>query len=384
MNLRIFFDNIKEPFEKPSVDPTLFVNNIKVHSEDFPDWKEADIALIGLVEDRGSMSNNNLENGPDEIRKKLYNLKRGGGAYKIVDLGNLRCGVNLEESYLRVKEVCEMLMQHNTIPVLFGGTHDLDFGQFLGYESSGKVINMLNVDAFVDMTANREDMSRHHIHKILVNDPNIIFHYSQLAHQSYLVDPETINVLEKLYFETRRLGQLRESLEDIEPVVRNADMLSFDITAIKQADAPGNANAQPFGLTGEEACQICWYAGLSSRLSSFGIYEYNPELDFRGQTAGVIATMVWYFIEGFYLRQEDKDLGSANFTKYIVSLQEEPHKLVFYKNEKSEKWWLEVPYPEGKSKFARNSIVPCSYADYQDANNGEIPNRWLLTHAKLI
>ena len=149
MNLRIFFDNIREPLEKPSVDPTLFVNNIKAYSEDFPDWREADIALIGLVEDRGSTTNNNLQSGSDEIRKKLYNLKRGGGAYKIVDLGNLRCGVNLEESYLRIKEVCELLIQHNTIPVLFGGTHDLDYGQFLGYESSGKVINMLNVDAFV-------------------------------------------------------------------------------------------------------------------------------------------------------------------------------------------------------------------------------------------
>jgi formiminoglutamase len=161
-------------------------------------------------------------------------------------------------------------------------------------------------------------------------------------------------------------------------------MLSFDITAIKQSDAPGNSNAQPFGLTGEEACQICWYAGLNSKLSSVGFYEYNPDLDFKGQTAGVIATMIWYFTEGFYLRKEEINITDPKFVKYIVSLQEDPHKLTFYKNSQTEKWWMEVPFPTNKSQYARNSIVPCSYSDYQAANNGEIPNRYILTHAKLI
>ncbi len=45
---------------------------------------------------------------------------------------------------------------------------------------------------------------------------------------------------------------------------------------------------------------------------------------------------------------------------------------------------MEVPYPEGKAKLARNSIVPCSYNDYLMANKGEVPDRWILTHAKLI
>ncbi|MFL5731034.1 MAG: arginase family protein, partial [Cytophagaceae bacterium] len=246
MNLRIFFDNIKEPLEG-RFEPSSLRYHIQIYQESFPDLNNADIALIGLTEDRGSLNNKNLEKGPDEIRKKLYHLKKGGNC-RIADLGNLRCGLNLDETYLRLKEVCEILLQHKVIPVLMGGTHDLDFGQFLAYAGSEKLISILNVDSTVDMYGSDEfGANRHHIHKILVYEPNSIFHYSQLGYQSYLTDPETISVLEKLYFETFRVGQIRENMEEMEPVIRNADMMSFDISAIRQNDAPGNKNAQPFG-----------------------------------------------------------------------------------------------------------------------------------------
>ncbi|MFN3403864.1 MAG: formimidoylglutamase [Cytophagaceae bacterium] len=384
MNLRIFFDPVKEITNIDPNDPGAFANNIQINNDKFPDWQNADLALIGIKENRGSKSNISLENGPDMVRKHLYNLRKGTGNYKIADLGNLRNGISLEETHLRLKEVCEILLQHDIMPIIIGGAHDMDLGQFLGYQNTGKYLNFLNIDAFVDMQGSSGDMSKHHIHKILVHEPNYIFHYCQLGYQSFLTDQETINVLEKLHFETHRLGSLRENLSEFEPVIRNADLISFDITAIRQSDAPGNSNSQPFGLTGEEACQICWYAGLSSNLTSFGIYEYNPEQDIKGQTAGVIATMIWYLIEGYYSRIEELNVQGPDYTKYIVSMPQDPHKMTFYKHVKSEKWWLEVPYPSDKTKFARNSIVPCSYNDYQLANKGEIPNRWILTHSKLI
>ena len=177
---------------------------------------------------------------------------------------------------------------------------------------------------------------------------------------------------------------MRTNMREIEPAIRNADMLSFDITAIRSADAPGNANAQPFGLTGEEACQICWYAGQNEKLSSIGIYEYNPRWDDEhNKTASVIATMIWYFIEGYYFRKNEQNFRSNDFLKYTVSMPVEPETLSFYKSKFSEKWWMEVPNPTSMEKYARNSIVPCSYSDYQTAVKGEIPERYINTLAKL-
>lgn len=386
MNLRIFFDIVSEELFASAPMPGAVVSNISVYRTQFPDWKAADIAIVGLVEHGGTPGNQNIGHAPHEIRKKLYQLTHNTTtAYKIVDLGNLRCGVNLEESYLRMKEVGEQLLQHNTFPIFIGGGHDMDFGQFLGYEAGGKMLNILNVDAFIDMqSTNQWGANRNHIHRILTHDPNYIFHYCQLAYQSFLCEPESIGILEKLHFETYRLGAMHHNLEEVEPAIRNADMLSFDITAIKSADAAANAYRQPFGLTGEEACQLCWYAGLSSKLTSAGFYEYNPNEDPHGQTASVVATMIWYLIEGYYLRKHTNDFASMEYTKFTVSMASNPHKIIFYKHNRTEKWWMEVPHPSDNVRYERNSIVPCSYNDYMAANRGEVPNRWILAHAKLI
>jgi formiminoglutamase len=382
MNLSIFFDALSESLLDGNARSKDFYSKVDLHKERFPDWKSSEIAIIGITEDRGT-ENKNIDSAPDEVRKKLFKLNKGTGHNKICDLGNLRRGVSLNETYLRLKEVCDILIQHQIFPLIIGGGHDMDLGQYYGYETSGKLINLLNVDAWIDIN-NEEQLYSNgdHIHKIIVREPNFLFHYAHLAYQSFLNDSESINILEKLHFETYRIGVLRENIEDMEPVVRNADMLSFDISSIKSSDAPGNIYAQPFGLTGEEACQLCWYAGLSTRLSSAGFYEYNPHLDHNGHTASIMATMVWYLIEGFANRNNEHDFNSSHFVKYIVSLPQEPHKIVFYKNIKSEKWWMEVLSLARPQLPPINTMIPCSYKDYTAAIKGEIPNRWMLAQTK--
>jgi formiminoglutamase len=268
------------------------------------------------------------------------------------------------------------------IPIILGGSHDLDYGQYQAYQGLEKLVSVLNVDATVDLHVhNPAHKCEHHIHEILLHEPNYLFHYSQLAYQSYLTSPDALAVLESLQFDIYRIGQIRESMQEMEPIIRYADMMSFDITAIRMTDAPGNANAQPFGLTGEEACQICWYAGLNEKMTSVGFYEYNPDLDFRGQTAGVLATMIWYFVEGFYNRKNESDFSDRKYTRYVVSvLDDNSQNLVFYKSNFSDKWWIEVPYPNEPDKHC---IVPCSYQDFEMANQGELPQRWITTYSKL-
>jgi len=386
MDLTILFSPVDESLYADITSPSSLLKNIHVFGEKMPDYRGAHIALFGIKEERGTLRNKGTASAPDEIRKKLYNLKRGVGSYRIVDLGNLNVGHDLNESYVRISEVCRMLLEFNVLPVIIGGSHDLDYGQYCAYETLEKLISLVNVDAYLDLEEKKEfGESQRHINKILLHEPNYLFSYTHLAYQSYLIDPLSVAVLEKLYFEAFRIGQMRTNMQEMEPAIRNADMMSVDITAIRSSDAPGNANAQPFGLTGEEACQICWYAGLNEKLSSIGFYEYNPEFDdVHKSTASVVATMIWYFIEGYYHRKNEQNFRSNDFMKYSVSMPTEPAVLTFYKSKVSEKWWLEVPYPNGKKRYARNSIVPCSYNDYQTATKGEVPDRYISMLAKLI
>ncbi|MEQ8924940.1 MAG: formimidoylglutamase [Fulvivirga sp.] len=386
MDLKIFFSPLEEDLFSHIRSSNSFYKNIKYNIDKMPSFLGADIAIVGVNEERGTLTNKGTAKAANEIRKKLYALKKGTGRYKIVDLGNIRSGMDLDETSGRLTEVCAALIQNNVLPIIIGGSHDLDYGQYRAYEGMEKLISLLNVDAFLDMEEGvSEPESDKHIHKILLHEPNYLFNYSHLAYQSYLIDQSAINILEKLYFEAYRIGHLRSNISEMEPIIRNADMLSFDISAIKSSDAPGNANAQPFGLTGEEACQITWYAGINEKLSSAGFYDYNPDKDDDAKkTASVVATMIWYFIEGYYHRKNEQKFKTNDYLKFVVSMPGDPDALNFYKSKLSEKWWLEVPYPQGKDKYARNCIIPCSYSDYQTATKGEVPERYITTHAKLI
>ncbi|WP_194777252.1 formimidoylglutamase [Pararhodonellum marinum] len=382
MDLSLFFNPVEDSLLQQEYPLNAFFSHIHHHGEEFPDLEGIQIALIGLSENQGGDTEDGLDDAVYFIRKKLYRLKKGLAHYRIADLGNLRNGVDLKETYFRIQNVGEHLMKKQILPVYIGGTHDLDYGQYLSYEGMKKLVSMLTVDAKIDME-DQGKPSDTHSQDIVLHQPNFLFNYTQLAYQSFLTDRELIHVMEKLHFDHVRLGQLRDNFKEIEPLVRNADLISFDLGSIQSADAPGALDAQPFGLTAEEACQICWFAGMNEKLSSMGIYGYQPSYDdARHKTASVVATMIWYFMEGFYHRKDSLSFQSNDYTKYTVSLDTKPTVLVFYKSKLSGKWWMEIPHGE-KAKYARDTIIPCSYQDYQTAQRGEIPERWINSQLKL-
>lgn len=385
MDLSLFLSPVAEHLGEDIKHPGKFYKNIKVYKERLPEYKDADIALIGVQEDRGAPDNQGTAQGPTAIREKLYHLMKGSGAYKIVDLGNIAETYDVEETYGRLQEVCRTLMENDVLPVIIGGSQDLDYGQYLAYDDLEKLVSWVNIDARLDMEEDRDNPAMRHVHRIFMHQPNFLFHYIHLAYQSYLIDPEAVAVLEKLYFEAHRVGVVRGDIKEMEPVIRQADLMSFDVSAIRASDAPGSAHTQPFGLTGEEACQLCWYGGLNEKLTSVGFYEYNPELDNeRSDTAAIVATMIWYFIEGFYHRKDSADFKGSDYTRYTVSMKSDPEELVFYKSKISEKWWMEVPLPQEKNRYQRNCIIPCSYNDYLQAQMGDLPDRWIQAQARFF
>lgn len=377
MEISLFFNSLDESLTKELYGDTLG-SSIATHVHRFPDWANAHIALIGVAEERGTSSNQGTKEGPDVIRKKLYQLKKSNAPYTIVDLGNLRLGITLDETYSRLREVCEILMLSNTIPIIIGGSHDLDYGQYMAYEKLERMITVLNIDAFLDLEQNT-DHHLAHTSYLLTHTPNYLFNFAQLGYQSYLNTPEQILTLQKFSFDLYRLGEIRENIEHAEPIIRDADMVSFDITAVQLTNAPGNYRAQPFGLNGEEACQLSWYAGISDRVSSIGFYEYNPSFDQREQTASLIATMIWYFIEGFYQRKGSRNFKEADFLKYQVTFPDQDMELVFLKHKWNEKWWMEVATASDAI-----AVIACTYTDYKLALEGILPDRWLSFQSKLL
>jgi len=57
--------------------------------------------------------------------------------------------------------------------------------------------------------------------------------------------------------------------------------------------------------------------------------------------------------------------------------------VIFVKSKKTDRWWMQVPYPTGGSRNERSHLVPCSYEDYKIAVSGEMPDLWWRTYQKL-
>lgn len=360
--------------------------NAYIKGGEFPELQNIQLAIIGVEEDRKAFNNEGCGLAADYVRENLYKLFQGNYAAKIADLGNIRKGNSIDDSYFAVTDAIAELLKKNIIPIVIGGSQDLTYCNYLAYQKMEQTINIVAVDSSFDIgDGDKELDSQSYLSKIILHKPNILFNFSNVGYQSYFVEQNSMELMNKLYFDTHRLGQVRQNMEDVEPIVRNADLLSFDISAIRQCDAPGNGNASPNGFYGEEACRITRYAGMSDKLSSIGFYEINPAFDTNKQTAHLVAQMIWYFIDGFYNRKQDYPIvDKSEYTKYRVSLKDHEHEIVFYKSNKSDRWWMDVPYPVNHQiKFERHHMVPCSYSDYATACNDEMPDSWWQTYQKL-
>lgn len=356
------------------------------NSDNFTIEKTDKIALLGVMEDRGNKSNLGASMSPNVFRSYLYKLYKGVGFENIIDLGNILPGNSLSDTYFAVAETVSQLMKIGIIPVIIGGSKDLTYANFLAYEKLEQTVNLTSIDSAFNIGDSTEPISsKNYLSKVVLHQPNFLFNFSNVGYQSYFVSRNEVNLIDSLYFDTYRLGMVRADIRENEPIIRNADFISFDISAIRQSEAPASSGATPNGMFGDEACQLARYAGMSDKLTSIGFYEVNPTLDFHGQTSHLLAQMVWYFMDGVFNRKQDfPACNKSEYIKYTVAMEDQETDIAFYKSEKSDRWFMDVPYPNAtKSKYERHLLVPCSYLDYQTACNNEIPDRWVQTFKKL-
>lgn len=391
MDLSIYFEPVAEEITADLIPGKPVIGNtIKIfHKEGlFPETGDYDIALIGIADDRGSVNNEGCDNAANEMRRFLYELFPGDWKARIADLGNIRKGHTEADTLFALSEVMTWLIGNKIFPIIIGGSQSLTFGMYKAYESLEKIINIAVVDSRFDLGggASNELHSQNYLSKIILLKPNYLFNFTNIGYQTYFIDQSEIDLMNKLLFDTYRLGQLNADFKEVEPLVRNADMLSFDMGAIKAAEAPGNGNASPNGFNGEQACQIARYAAMSDKLSSIGFFEMNPLFDRNGLTAYLLAQIVWYVFEGFNMRTNDFPFQKKDdFIKYTVPTTDFKDGIVFYKSRKTDRWWMEVICGDDKQlKYADHFMVPCSYTDYLTACNSDIPDRWWQVYQKLM
>jgi arginase family enzyme len=381
MSLEIYFKPIHSiEFSKNSIGSI-----VDSHINSFPEWESSDIVFLTIHENRGSSVDKNNEIDHYSIRNKLYNFK-WEGSLTISDLGILAAGSTLKDTYAAVKEVTFEIQKKSKLLVLLGGSQDLTFANYLGYEQLEQPINLTCIDNSFDVVVDQEKeiSDKNYINHLLIHSPNNLFNFSILGCQQYYVGSDDLRFFDQLFFDYVRLGELQNTISKSEPILRNTDLLSVDLSCIRGSEFKSSNSNHPNGFFANEMCQMIKYAGQSDKVSSIGFYNLKSG-DISQLDAELVAQLIFFLVKGFSHRTKDFPVGNKkDLIKYSVYHEDSKHNLIFHKSKKTERWWLEVPYPPTKDfKFERHHLIPCNYEDYKIAQNGVIPDLWWKTYRKL-
>ena len=354
-------------------------SKVVFHTRDqFPDLNKVNIAVIGVLDNRGSGQGTETVNLVT-VRNELYAMFPGNWDASIADLGDILAGNSIEDTYFALRKVVANLIKKKIIPIVIGGSQDLTFALYRAFDELEQMVNLVAIDSKFDFGKENDEVSAaSYLTKIIVDEPNNLFNYCNIGYQTYYNSQEEIDLVEKLFFDGYRLGEISNNIALAEPVFRDADLVSLDLNSVKSSDSGNFISFAPNGFNGKEICSLSRYAGISDKVSIFGIFNYNNS----AQESVLIAQIIWYFIEGFHYRSNEYPFGSReNYIKYSVPLEEEV--LVFHKSDKTDRWWIEIPFiSNGNNKLKRNTLLPCSYDEYLAACNQELPERWWKAQRK--
>jgi len=337
--------------------------------------QKLDVAIVGAPFDSRKPDAYSSA-APDKIREELYQLSKFDVKLNVADFGNLKISNTIKGHYQAIRDIVEFFYELDVVTIIVGGSQDLSFGMSEVFKNN-KLFTYSTIDSFLDIKKGKESFnSTNYLSRIFSSNPNL-FQFSLIGYQSHYIASDlflkTIGINNNI-----RLGRLRDNIGLVEPILRNTDVLSFDIGAVKFSEAPGGCSFTPNGLRSEEACQLAKYAGLSDRLKVFGLFEFDVEKDQYNLTAKLAAQIVWYFLEGFLNRRNEKPDKNENSVMYQVEVKDVDKPLVFYKNTDTNRWWMQILTFENKPIY-----FGCSENEYIQASNNEIPELWLNYMQKL-
>ncbi len=339
--------------------------------------KRAEVIIIGVEDDRNAVVKGSSK-APNKIREFLYSLNRISPRFKILDLGNVKTGKTTNDTYFALKDVCSNLIEAGKIVVVLGGSQDLTFGITKAFEED--TFNLVNIDPRLDFKKGIKTInSETYLNFIFEKQPNL-YSQSTLGYQNYFVDSLELDHSYELETENKRLGEIRYDMSSIEPYLRDADILSFDINAIRQLEAPGQYFGSPNGLYAEEACQVGHYAGMADKLKVAGFFNLIPQLDQGELSCKLMAQIVWHFLEGFYFKKVESPCGTNNdFNEFIIEIDDIDLPLFFYQSQKTGRWWMKI----SDENETIERTFSCSEEDYRMAAQNDIPDRWWRNIRKL-
>lgn len=335
--------------------PTLFYD---VTAD--PEWEKFDLALLTLSDRNDTSEKSEIIGFEMELRSHLYHLAAFQHSLKLIDLGHLKNGNTANDTLAALRIVLEHLWSKNILLIVFSSSdfyYDQIFKQLKSFHSQMNFVSLSSTIDYVSKVSKAKDL---------------YVDYRFIGYQSQRVAPLILEEMQRRNLQMIRLGKARENLPGLEPEFRDAHWVSISTSSIRHSDFTAQKLPHPNGFLGEEICKLAHFSGASENLRLFSCFGYLESRDINYASLALSAELIWYFLYGYTQRiKEDKALMKV----FNVDVHEGKQRLRFYKSDVSNRWWMEVPVINQKSR-----LIACSYLDYQSACNDQIPERWLKAY----
>lgn len=325
--------------------------------------KENSIVLLFVSDYRGANGDAESQDFTG-IRREFYKLSQLDFEIPIIDLGDLVSGKTPQDSHYILQEVLSACHQKGAIPVIIGGSNDFAFSLFSALNYHQKDINYTQISNVVSLKEDEQIHESTFLSKILGSKDFSIKNYHHLGYQKHLNEMDSVKLIKEVQFDIIRLAEMMNSTEKTEPYFRKADLVTINCDAIETFAEAFSMNPQVNGLNRREICAYMKEIGLSERLKSVGIFNYNIYSDSQ-LNHQLLAQMIWYLIEGINIQKSHPK--EKSYETFYVLINDEQY--AFKREVFSNLWYF------GEDENIENCI-PCSRSDFDEAKKGFLGPRF--------
>ena len=319
--------------------------------------KEDGIVLLFVSDFRGAGGDSEIQDFMP-LRREFYKLSNLDFEVPITDLGDLISGKTPQDSHYILQEILSACHYKNAIPVIIGGSNDFAFSLFSTLNFHQKNINYTQISNIVSLEQGEEINEKNFLSKILTAKNFSIKNYHHLGYQKHLNEMNSVKLIKQVQFDVVRLAEMMNSTEKTEPFFRRADLVTVNCDVVESFALPFSVNQQVNGLNRREICAYMKEIGLSEKLKSVGIFNYNINSDSQ-LNHQLLAQMIWYLTEGINI-QKSHPKEKLYETFYVLI---EDGQYTFKRDIFSNLWYF------GEDENIENCI-PCSHSDFKNAKKG--------------
>lgn len=273
------------------------------------EYNDSGIVLLGIPQDIGVKRNKGrigARYAPSAVRRELYKLAAPESFNKlsVFDLGDLRISKTLEATHERQIRVVEQIVRDNKKLVVIGGGHDITYPDFKAFSNVFSTCALLNIDTHLDVRESQQRNSGTSYRMILdeqLLNPRCLY---QIAIQPFANSSAYMKYVEARKVNMYTLDEIRRrTIGTIHKIIFNEIkcdeiFVSFDMDAVRSADAPGVSASYPKGLSVEEMIYLAHYTGRDGRARIIEVAEVNPKHDVEHRTSKLGALLIWEYLYG--------------------------------------------------------------------------------------